>query len=213
MKKSIFLFSVALILSAYTLQAQEQISDNRDKLQLGIKGGLNFSNIYDTDGEEFDADGKFGFVGGVFLAIPIGKYLGIQPEVLYSQKGYKSTGSFLGTNYEMKRTTNFIDVPILLQVKPVEFVTLLAGPQYSFMLKRKDEFTGGSLSAVQEEEFENDDLRNNILGVIGGADFNFENLVLGVRAGWDLQNNFKDEPSTTPRYRNVWYQATIGFRF
>lgn len=213
MKKSIFLFSVALILSAFTLQAQEQNSDNRDKLQLGIKGGLNFSNIYDTDGEEFDADGKFGFVGGVFLAIPIGKYLGIQPEVLYSQKGYKSTGSFLGTNYEMKRTTNFIDVPILLQVKPVEFVTLLAGPQYSFMLKRKDEFTGGSLSAVQEEEFENDDLRNNILGVIGGADFNFENLVLGVRAGWDLQNNFKDEPSTTPRYRNAWYQATIGFRF
>lgn len=213
MKKSIFLFSVALILSAYTLQAQEQNSDNRDKLQLGIKGGLNFSNIYDTDGEEFDADGKFGFVGGVFLAIPIGKYLGIQPEVLYSQKGYKSTGSFLGTNYEMKRTTNFIDVPILLQVKPVEFVTLLAGPQYSFMLKRKDEFTGGSLSAVQEEDFKNDDLRNNILGVIGGADFNFENLVLGVRAGWDLQNNFKDEPSTTPRYRNVWYQATIGFRF
>lgn len=213
MKKSILLFSVALILSAYTLQAQEQNSDNRDKLQLGIKGGLNFSNIYDTDGEEFDADGKFGFVGGVFLAIPIGKYLGIQPEVLYSQKGYKSTGSFLGTNYEMKRTTNFIDVPILLQVKPVEFVTLLAGPQYSFMLKRKDEFTGGSLSAVQEEDFKNDDLRNNILGVIGGADFNFENLVLGVRAGWDLQNNFKDEPSTTPRYRNVWYQATIGFRF
>lgn len=213
MKKSIFLFSVALILSAFTLQAQEQNSDNRDKLQLGIKGGLNFSNIYDTDGEEFDADGKFGFVGGVFLAIPIGKYLGIQPEVLYSQKGYKSTGSFLGTNYEMKRTTNFIDVPILLQVKPVEFVTLLAGPQYSFMLKRKDEFTGGSLSAVQEEDFKNDDLRNNILGVIGGADFNFENLVLGVRAGWDLQNNFKDEPSTTPRYRNVWYQATIGFRF
>lgn len=213
MKKSIFLFSVALILSAFTSQAQEQNSDNRDKLQLGIKGGLNFSNIYDTDGEEFDADGKFGFVGGVFLAIPIGKYLGIQPEVLYSQKGYKSTGSFLGTNYEMKRTTNFIDVPILLQVKPVEFVTLLAGPQYSFMLKRKDEFTGGSLSAVQEEEFENDDLRNNILGVIGGADFNFENLVLGVRAGWDLQNNFKDEPSTTPRYRNAWYQATIGFRF
>lgn len=213
MKKSIFLFSVALLFSVFTINAQEPNSDNRDKLQLGIKGGLNFSNIYDSEGEEFDAEGKFGFVGGLFLTIPIGKYLGVQPEVLYSQKGYKSTGSFLGTSYEMKRTTNFIDVPILLQIKPVEFVTLLAGPQYSFMLKRKDEFTGGSLSAVQEEEFKNDDLRNNILGVIGGADFNFENLVLGARVGWDLQNNFKDEPSTTPRYRNVWYQATIGFRF
>lgn len=213
MKKSIFLFSAALLFSVFTINAQEPNSDNRDKLQLGIKGGLNFSNIYDSEGEEFDAEGKFGFVGGLFLTIPIGKYLGVQPEVLYSQKGYKSTGSFLGTSYEMKRTTNFIDVPILLQIKPVEFVTLLAGPQYSFMLKRKDEFTGGSLSAVQEEEFKNDDLRNNILGVIGGADFNFENLVLGARVGWDLQNNFKDEPSTTPRYRNVWYQATIGFRF
>ena len=213
MKNSIFLISVALILSAFNSQAQGQNSDNRDKLSLGIKGGLNFSNIYDTEGEDFEADGKIGFVGGLFLAIPIGKYLGVQPEMLYSQKGFKSSGKFLGTNYEMKRTTSFIDVPILLQVKPVEILTIVAGPQYSFMLTRKDEFTGGSLTATDEEKFDNDDLRNNIFGFIGGADLNLQNLVIGARVGWDLQNNYKDEPSTKPRYRNVWYQATIGFRF
>ena len=193
MKNSIFLISVALILSAFNSQAQGQNSDNRDKLSLGIKGGLNFSNIYDTEGEDFEADGKIGFVGGLFLAIPIGKYLGVQPEMLYSQKGFKSSGKFLGTNYEMKRTTSFIDVPILLQVKPVEILTIVAGPQYSFMLTRKDEFTGGSLTATDEEKFDNDDLRNNIFGFIGGADLNLQNLVIGARVGWDLQNNYKEE--------------------
>ena len=32
------------------------------------------------------------------------------------------------------------------------------------------------------------------------------------KAGWDVQNNHGDDTSTTPTYRNAWYQATIGFR-
>jgi hypothetical protein len=98
-------------------------------------------------------------------------------------------------------------------VKPIEYVTLLFGPQYSYLLKQKDEFTGGSLSSVQEQEFENDDIRKNTFSLIGGVDINVDNLVLGVRGGWDLKNNNGDGTSTTPRYKNMWYQATVGYRF
>jgi hypothetical protein len=34
------------------------------------------------------------------------------------------------------------------------------------------------------------------------------NIVIGARAGWDLLNNKGDGTSTTPRYKNMWYQAT-----
>jgi len=212
MKKVIMLIAF-VTLAVTNSNAQETSTDKRDELSFGAKLGTNFSNVYDSEGEDFVADGKFGLAGGVFVSIPLGKFIGVQPEILYSQKGFKSTGTFLGTQYKTTRTTDYIDVPLFLAVKPIEYVTLLFGPQYSYLLKQKDEFTGGSLSSVQEQEFENDDIRKNTFSLIGGVDINVDNLVLGIRGGWDLKNNNGDGTSTTPRYKNMWYQATVGYRF
>lgn len=213
MKKAIIM--IALVAFATTsLKAQTTTTtDNRGKLTFGVKAGTNYSNVYDSEGEDFVADGKFGLAAGAFVVVPLGKIFGIQPEVLYSQKGFKSTGTFLGTNYEMTRTTDFIDVPILLSVKPVEYVSLLFGPQFSFLMKQTDDFTGGSLSTSQQDEFDNSNLRKNIFGLTGGVDFNIDHLVIGLRGGWDVKNNDGDGNSTTPRYKNMWYQATIGYKF
>lgn len=213
MKKAIIM--IALVAFATTsLKAQTTTTtDNRGKLTFGVKAGTNYSNVYDSEGEDFVADGKFGLAAGAFVVVPLGKIFGIQPEVLYSQKGFKSTGTFLGTNYEMTRTTDFIDVPILISIKPVEYVSLLFGPQFSFLMKQTDDFTGGSLSTSQQDEFDNSNLRKNIFGLTGGVDLNIDHLVIGLRGGWDVKNNDGDGNSTTPRYKNMWYQATIGYKF
>ncbi len=213
MKKAIIM--IALVAFATTsLKAQTTTTtDNRGKLTFGVKAGTNYSNVYDSEGEDFVADGKFGVAAGAFVVVPLGKIFGIQPEVLYSQKGFKSTGTFLGTSYEMTRTTDFIDVPILISIKPVEYVSLLFGPQFSFLMKQTDDFTGGSLSTSQQDEFDNSNLRKNIFGLTGGVDFNIDHLVIGLRGGWDVKNNDGDGNSTTPRYKNMWYQATIGYKF
>ena len=188
-------------------------SDNRENLYFGIKAGANYSNVYDSQGENFVADAKYGFAGGVFVSIPIGKFFGIQPEVLYSQRGYKSSGTFFSTPYNLTRTTDFIDVPLLVAIKPIEFVSILFGPQFSFLVRQKDEFTGGGLTSTQEQTYTNDNLRKNLFCLTGGADINLESFVIGLRAGWDTTVNNGDGTSTTPRYKNVWYQATVGFRF
>jgi len=213
MKKAIIMIALVTFSVSNSLAQESTTTDNRNKLSFGVKIGANYSNVYDSDGEDFVADGKFGIAGGVFAVIPLGSYIGVQPEVLFSQKGFKSEGSFLGTDYKMTRTTDFIDVPIFLSVKPVEFVSLLFGPQFSYLLKRTDKFTGGSLDATQEEEFENEDLTKNIFGLTGGADINIDHFVIGVRAGWDLKKNVGSDDTTTPRYKNMWYQATVGFKF
>ena len=189
--------------------AQGNGADSRDKLQLGLKAGVNYSNVYDAQGEEFNADSKFGFVAGGFLTVPIGKYLGIQPEILFSQKGFKATGRILGMDYTFTRTTNFIDIPVLIQLKPIATVTILVGPQFSYMIKQRDEFA----SALIETQFTNDNVQKNILCFIGGADINLDHFVLGARVGWDVTKNNGDGTSTNPRYKNVWYQATLGFKF
>ncbi|GHN03078.1 hypothetical protein WSM22_45670 [Cytophagales bacterium WSM2-2] len=211
MKKLLLL---SILASFISIQCNAQNDpDYRKQLMFGLKAGVNSSNVYDSRGEAFVASSKTGFVGGAFLSIPIGQFLGIQPEVLYSQKGFQATGSFLGSPYNLTRTTSYIDVPLLITVKPANFMTLLAGPQFSYLLNQKDVLTNSSTSTQQQQEFKNDNIRKNILCFLGGIDFNFDHMVFGARAGWDLSNNNGDGTSTTPRYKNVWLQGTIGVRF
>lgn len=186
--------------------------NTRDEISFGLKVGSNYSNVYDSQGDKFAAEGKYGLAAGAFLSLPIGKLIGIQPEVIYSEKGFKATGAFLGNNYSATRTTTYIDVPILLAVKPISFLTILAGPQYSFLVKQENNFTSSLATADQQKIFDNDNIRKNTLGLTGGVDINLSNFVIGARASWDVQNNKGDGSSTTPRYKNALYQATIGYR-
>jgi hypothetical protein len=201
MKRMIFTI-LALTSIVSIINAQDNSTDSRDKLMFGLKAGVNLSNVYDTKGEDLVADSKFGFAGGAFLSVPFGKIFGIQPEILFSQKGFK--GKFLGAEYT--QTSSYIDMPLLLALKPNAFATLLFGPQFSFLAKEKDTFVNLS------ETTEFDNLRKNTFCLTGGADINVMNFVLSARAGWDVQKNNGDG-YTTPRYKNVWYQATLGLRF
>jgi hypothetical protein len=213
MKKIIVILAAATLITNLSFTQQNNNPANNDNmLQLGIKAGFNYSNVYDVKAEQFNADPKFGFVAGGFLSIPIGRYLGFQPEILFSQKGFKATGSVLDSDYEYTRTTNYLDVPLLIQLKPAESITLLAGPQFSYLLKQKSVFANNILSGEQEQLFENNNIRKNVLCFLGGIDLNLDPLVLSLRAGWDIQNNNGDGTSTIPSYKNVWYQATFGFR-
>ena len=186
--------------------------NTRDEFSFGLKIGSNYSNVFDSQGEKFTAEGKYGLAAGAFLSLPLGKVIGIQPEVIYSEKGFKATGAFLGSNYSATRTTTYIDVPILLALKPTSFLTVLAGPQYSFLVKQENNFTSTLATIDQEKIFDNNNIRKNILGLTGGVDINLSSFVISARAGWDVQNNNGDGTSTTPRYKNAWYQATLGFR-
>lgn len=212
MKKIILSLAIALSF-AQILIAQDNKTDYRSKFMFGPKGGVNYSNVYDSKGEEFKANGKFGAVAGLFIVIPISKFFGIQPEVLFSQKGFQATGIILDNGYNFTRTTNYIDVPLLFSFKISEFISLNLGPQYSYLIKQKDVFKNASTSVSQETAFQNDDLRQNTLCLLGGADITLKHIVLGLRAGLDFQNNNKDGSSLTPRYKNTWLQFTVGYRF
>lgn len=213
MNKLILIAAAMVSITLNSYGQDNNVTDFRNKVTFGLKAGLNYSNVYDSQGEEFQADSKFGLAAGVALSIPIGKYLGIQPEVLLSQKGFKGTGKILGSNYKFTRTTDYLDVPVLFLFKPSEFISIVAGPQYSFLVRQTDVFANATTSIEQEKEFENDNIRKNTFCFTGGIDINLKHIVLGVRAGWDIQNNNGDGTSSTPRYKNVWYQGTIGYRF
>ncbi len=204
MKLPFFLVMFALL--SVSLQAQNSI-------HIGAKAGLNISNIYDSEGNTYSADPKVGFAAGGFVHIPFGTFLGIQPEVLFSQKGYQTSGSVLGLDYSTSRTSNYLDIPVLLAIKPLGLATLLIGPQYSYLLKQTTNVVTPVTNTTVVDEFQNDNVRRNTLGLVVGTDINFSVLVLSGRVAWDLYDNNGDGTSTTPRYKNVVGQITLGYRF
>jgi hypothetical protein len=204
---------ILILISATFITSNIVAQDDRSKISIGVKAGANYSNVYDSDGDEFNADSKIGFAGGVFVAIPIGHFLGFQPELLFSQKGYNSNGSVLGIDYELSRTSNYIDVPLLLAIKPSSSITILAGPQYSYLIKQTDVFKNPISDMTVEEEFDNENIRKNTMGLVGGLDVNIDDFVIGARVAWDLFDNNGDGTSTTPQYKNVIGQITLGYRF
>lgn len=185
-------------------------SDDRDMLQIGIKAGANNSNLYDESGQSFKANSLWGFVGGGYLSIPIGTYLGVQPEVLYSEKGYSGQGTEINGPYSYTDRLDYLDVPIMLQFKPIPNLYLLGGPEYSYLLSRTYTFTQGVTSQTTQQDFDNDNVRHNVFGLIFGLDIHLGQLVLGGRVAWDEQDNNGNGTSTMPRYRNMWGQITLG---
>jgi len=208
MKTNNFFMAALALLMVGSISAQTESS----QLQFGAKVGANYSNVYDSQGQEYKADGKFGFVAGGFLSIPIGTYFGIQPELLFSQKGYQATGTVFGSDVSFTRTSNYIDVPIFFTVKPDDLVTIMIGPQYSYLMSQKDVFLNPISNSVVQEDFNTDNIRKNTVCLVTGFDVNLDRIVIGARVGWDLFNNNGDGTSTTPNNKNVYGQATIGFR-
>lgn len=210
MKKITTLLIASCSVFGMNANAQEDV---REDLKFGIRAGANYSNVWDENDNDFEANGKVGFAGGAFLHVPIGKYLGVQPEVLFSQKGFQGSGVLLGENYSFKRTTNYLEVPLLFTIKPTSFLSIVVGPQYSFLLSQEDHLTSGPYTSTQFREYENGNIRKNTLGALVGFDVNINHFVVSPRAGWDFQTNHGDGSSSTPRYKNQWLQLTLGYRF
>lgn len=208
-------FAIALF-STQSIVAQDQTSskpynmDARDELKVGIKAGMNYSNVYSENSDKFVADGKFGFAGGVFVSIPLTQLIGIQPELMYSQKGFKSETKILGTSYEGKATFSYLDLPIHLQIKPTENISILAGPQFSYLLSSKYEF--GNFSSTQNSDLEDENNRATV-GISAGIDFTVENFLISARGSWDLSKMNKDNTTSDINYKNQLFQVTLGYRF
>lgn len=214
MKKSFIIICLASFAWANTLQAQTATNtiDSRTLFTFGAKAGINNANVWDEESQNFNANRKLGLVFGAFATLPFGSLLGFQPELLFAQKGFKGSGVLLGTEYSFSRTTSHIDIPLQLMVKPSELVTILVGPQISYLIHQKDVYTFGANSTAQSQEFDNENLRKSTLGFTAGADVNFNKLIASARLGYDFQNNNGDGTSSTPRYKNRWLQLTLGYK-
>jgi hypothetical protein len=194
--KIIYITIALTITSIISLSAQ----DRKNKSTAGIKGGYNISSV-SFDGSSETAN-LHGYHIGIYGESYIGKYLSIQPEILYSKQGYK----IIDENGTYTQKLDYINVPLMLKVYPVKSFFIEAGPQIGFSIAHKETFDSGFILYDSSREFEPS---NFDWGVNLGAGFKSDSgVTLGVRYHMG-QSDIYDEDK--PKNRVV--QISVGFEF
>jgi opacity protein-like surface antigen len=183
-------FAVLLLLGAWEVNAQ----DGNPGPKIGIKGGVNFSQLYVDQPNAEDENMKAGIHFGVFGKIPIADMVAIQPEVLYTNTGSKITygGSdlenFLGIEPgEVRFNLNYIQVPIALAVN-VGPLNIHAGPYLSYLVSANiKDLKTSDLNPSDIKELETDDFNRFDYGLVGGVAFDIQNVTIGARYNYGLQ--------------------------
>ncbi|MCY1518003.1 Outer membrane protein beta-barrel domain protein [compost metagenome] len=205
--KRLFIIAIALFSTGI---AKAQSTDK--PIALGVKAGVNFSNIIKDDGNNnFKTDYLTGYHAGITLDIKLLDNLAFTPEALYSTKGYKSNTTF----GDFTQTTHFIDIPILATIKLGGGLNLVAGPQVSFLMSTTNTFETGFGTAEQEIiEDDSDRFKKSLVGGLIGFRYDFSNRVgLHGRYGLDFQKNNENGTSQTPEFKNQVFQVGLGIKF
>jgi len=203
--------AVATLLGLFA-SASAQTTDNPNRVRAGIRAGANFASMVE-EGGDFDNEMKPGFAAGGFVEIPIVNFLSIQPELWYSQKGYKSTNTILGREYQYKAKLNYVDLPVLLKLKPTQQVGIVVGPQISWLTSSDYKFETPEGEFEQSYDYDNSNLRNNVLGGVVGLEYTSGHFVAGARYSLDFQQNDEDGNTNTPRFKNQVIGLSVGYRF
>ena len=139
---------------------------NAQKVNFGIKGGLNISSLKgNKTGDFFDPtqqitsnpDSRIGFHIGAVAEIKFNNKLSVQPEVLYTTNGAEVQ------DYSVIKL-DYLSLPIMAKYYLVEGFSIEAGPQFSFLV-----------NDVYDYENKAD------------LDTNAENFDLGMRSGISIK--------------------------
>ena len=211
MKKLLTSAAAAMLLAgAAASSAQAQ------SIRFGVKAGANLSNLAGDLTGKGQYDNRFGFHGGVMLNFGLANDLvSIQPELLYSQKGFKYSDQAFGIYRNTGSVRyDYLDVPVLVRVK-VSGVFFELGPQYSYLMNIASNRTQ-SLGGITVNSGGSSNLASvnrNELGYVGGIGFqSSQGVLLGVRYNGAFTDFAKDGYSNNDfrNARNSAFQAYVG---
>lgn len=180
----------------------------------GIKGGLNFTNLYISEVD--DENMKIGFNAGLYHRAGLTNLLDLQTEFLFSQKGaalHYDGGIFTGSGH-YRFNLNYLEVPVLLVLKAGS-LNIHAGPYLGFLVSAnvKDVDEDGSIKDFAS--LDRDDFNTFDYGISGGVGFDFERGTIGVRYNYgfvEIGESGVAGKATTDS-KNSALQLYLGFDF
>lgn len=142
MKKTLLIISLT-ILTITVVKSQE-------KIQFGIKGGINFTNM--SSDFIINKESLTGFHLGVLAEIPFGTKFSVQPEILYSTYGSNGGMIMLGSSPEpIEFNLDYIQVPILAKIYLIKNLSLEIGPSFNFLVNDELLFNSLTIGNIGDE--------------------------------------------------------------
>jgi len=196
------LIIILLILSPSIVIAQ---------LSIGLKAGLNFSNVTNSAG--FTNNNRTGYMIGGYIAPKAKKLFGFRSELVLSRQGYDYKTNTNTGNVNL----DYLLLPQLITLNFTKKFQLHAGGQAAFLLNAKVDSTNGNNSGSLFDYFNRFDY-----GLAGGAEvFPVGGLFIGARINVSFNSVNKEAPvggnwpAFIPRLdaKNNVVQLYAGWRF
>ena len=167
---------------------------NAQGLDFGVKAGVNFANISDATGLDFES--KTGFVGGIFVGGKFNDRFGIQADLLYSQQGAKfDIGEF---------NLDYVNVPIVAKIYIAQGFHAQVGPQFGVIVNDDAQTVIGEvINDIAVNDFD-------VSGVVGlGYD-----VPLGLRIEGRYNFGLSDVPDESGTSgKNSVVTLSLGYSF
>ncbi|MFI5154993.1 MAG: porin family protein [Chitinophagales bacterium] len=224
MKKTYCL--LLILLPLYVLSQKDTTHNTKtekrthNSIGIGIKAGLNFSNV--TNASSISNSSETGFQVGLFLDPETHSILGSRTELVYSRQGYDwSSGQTTG-----KVMLDYLTLAQLMAINITHFVQIQVGAQFSYLLTAKADSSKPSTGVAAADE---------ILSYYNRFDYGFGvglevrpilGLLVGVRYNLSFSNLYKQPDYTTgtvpPSFipstsdinlKNNLVQIYLGWRF
>lgn len=142
-------------------------------LSWGVKGGVNFSNLFIDQATEESA--RTGFHAGVYTKVPVAPNFAVQPELLFNTKGADAEYDAGMIDYNL----NYIDIPVLADFQLGPSADLLIGPYVGVLLGSNADSDGNFGDELVE--LSRDDFAPVDFGFSAGFALNFNALSVGTR--------------------------------
>lgn len=149
--------------------------------RVGIKGGLNISNLYIDDVN--DENARTGFHAGLYGQVFSTPAFALQTELLYSTKGSQAQYAGL-VNQQVKFNLNYLDLPLLMVFKVGQAAEFHLGGYGSYLVRVNTSYKGDIANGVRE--MDKDNFKAYDYGLAGGVGVNFGAVQVGARYNYGL---------------------------
>ena len=177
--------------------------------RFGVKGGVNFTNLYVDDVD--DTNMLTSFNAGVFVELPITQGVAIVPELNYSRKGSEVQNTILTETYKSKFKLSYLEMPVLLKLNLVPNFNLHAGPYVAYLLNAKTDVVDENGDRVESFEYDTDDFNKLDFGLSAGLGFDFNNFGIGARYNYGLSEIDKDNNANGAK--NSAFNLYVALKF
>jgi hypothetical protein len=185
-------------------------SDSRNN-GFGIKAGFNLADLRGQDKGAYQSlESLKSYHAGAYAQFAFNNKLSIQPEFLFTRKGFDAQALNLSTGQpattKEQTRLDYLQVPIVLVYNIFDNISVHAGPQVSLLVNAK--------YAGQERTISGSNLNSLEYGVVGGVEARVGPARLGARYDLGLADIYNDPKDASAdafdNVKNGVFQVYLG---